>query len=607
MFCVWAVALMVACGIGMSASPQQGPPPPTAPATGFIAGQIVEQPSGRGVAGATVTLAIVSGGRGGGAQRPVITDSQGRFYFANLAAGAYVFGTAKSGYSAVPSAVAVRTTPLATGERITDVKINLVKLGAISGTLRDDAGDPVAGMTVGALRRSINNGRPTMTSVGGARSDDRGAYRISGLQPGDYVVCACTRDPLPLDSVLLTTLAAEPMQLMGVAARALKVGANAASLDDTLRTFGPTLYPSSATVARADRVTVKPGEEKANVDINLTAVKAAHISGTVIGSPSPLNTWSLWMTPSGESDEGAIQMQVRPTVLQPDGRFDFVNVPAGSYILRATVMTAERGAGAPSGTAMTLLGRANTPSPLSIRRDVSDPWLVAYVPIVVGDRDIDGVSVVLKPGGVVSGKVQVTGNATLPPAQSLTRTLVIAAMLNPPPGLAVPVPSVALNADGTFRIFLVPGRYQFSVQGLQGLPTLRSIEVGGVDMTDVPLEVDSEVSDVVLTMSAAPPASIGGTVARTGSAEDLDVLIFPADRRLWAEPAAAVFRYRAAAIARDGSFTAARLSAGDYFIAVVPDAQSVDWQQAPRLEALSKTATKVTLAEGEKKVVEVKR
>lgn len=536
-----------------------------------------------------------------------MTDSQGRFYFANLSAGSFLLNAQKSGYSYPQSDVLQRSIPLASAERITDLKVTLVKLGAISGTLRDDAGDPVVATAVIAMRRSIVNGRPTMSTAGVARSDDRGAYRISGLRPGDYAVCACAREPLPLDSALLATLAAEPMQLMGVAGRALQVGAKAASIDDTLRTFAPTLFPSSATVARADRVTVKPGEEKANVDINLTAVKAAHISGTIVGSPSPLNSWALRLTSTGESDEGATLMQIQPTLLQPDGRFDFVNVPAGSYVLRATVMTGDRSGGAPSGTATALLGKASSVAPFPIRRDVSDPWRVATVPIVVSDRDIDGISVMLKAGGVVSGKIQVTGNATLPPAQSLTRTLLVATMLNPPPGTPLPVPSVVLNTDATFRIFLQPGRYQFSVQGLPGLPAVRSVEVAGVDMTDLPIDVESEVSDVVLTMSAAPLASITGTVARTGPPEDIDVLIFPADRRLWAEPAATVLRYRSVGVARDGSFSATRFAAGEYFVAAVPDAQSVDWQQAPRLEALSRTATKITLADGEKKVVEVKR
>jgi hypothetical protein len=598
---------VLACGGWTSAAAQQSPA--ATPPTAFLAGQVVEQPSGRGIAGVTISLNSASAGRAGGPQRPVITDSQGRFYFANLAAGTYSFQTIKAGYGPVPSAAPARTVPVAAAERITDLTINLVKLAAISGTLRDDAGDPVVGMSVLALRRTIANGRPAMASPGQARSDDRGVYRIAGLQPGEYVICACARDPLPLDGVLLTTLAAEPLQLLGVAGRALKVGASAASIDDTMRTFAPTLYPNSTTVARADRVTVKPGEDKINVDINLTAVRAVHISGTVAGSPGPVNAASLRLTPNGESDEGATLLQMTPMLMQPDGRFDFVNVPSGSYVLNATVtVTANAGAGAPTGTAMTLLGRAAGAPPPPARRDLTDPVMFASVPIVAGDRDVDGVAVALKTGSAVSGRLEVSGNAVLPPAQILTRGFVMAGMMNAPPGQQPNSFGGAINADGTFRIaYLPPGRYGFTVVNIQGLPLIKGIEVGGVDMVDMPIDVESDLTDVALTLSAVAPGTILGTVARTGPPEDLVALVFPSDRKYWTDPSAAFRRMRAAAVTRDGSFTAGSLSAGDYFIAIVPDAQSVDWQQTARFEALSKAATKVTLADGEKKTVEVKR
>ena len=74
-----------------------------------------------------------------------------------------------------------------------------------------------------------------------------------GLAPGDYLICACLRDPIPFDQLLLTTLASQPLNLMSVAARALTVGADVVSLDDTLRMYAPTFHPNSSTIARAAR------------------------------------------------------------------------------------------------------------------------------------------------------------------------------------------------------------------------------------------------------------------------------------------------------------------------------------------------------------------
>jgi hypothetical protein len=605
---VWmAMACVCATGGGITTRAQQAPPAPP-PATAFLGGQVVEEPSGRPVPGVMVTV-FGSGGRAGGPQRPVVTDSLGRFYFANLGPAAYTLQTTKIGYSAQPAALTLRSVPLAVGERITDVKIHLVKHAAITGTLRDDVGDPVVGMPVLAMRRTIVNGRPILTAPSQARSDDRGLYRISGLQPGEYVICACPRESLPFDGVLLTTLAAEPLQLMGVAARALKVGADAASIDDTLRTFAPTLYPSSPTVARAERVAVKPGEEKSAVDINLTATRAVRVSGTVTGSPSPITASSIRLIPAGESDEGTALMQLAPMLVQSDGRFDFASVPSGNYVLHVqTAATSARG-GNPSGTALAFLGSrgAAPPSPPGPPPAV-ESLLWASVPVSVGDSDVIGVPVPLRPGGVVAGSVRIASGAPLPGPQVLSRATPFLQMLNQPLGQQLVASGPPMKADGTFALnWGLPGRYRFALNVVPGLPGLPSIEIGGVDVTDLPVEITSDLRDVIITYSDGAPAAIDGTTAKPPSGDDLFALVFPADRRFWTDPDAAYRRYRAAIVGRDGAFTATTLPPGDYFVAVVTAPESVEWQQATRLEALSRSATRVTLVSGDKKPVEVKR
>ena len=144
------------------------------------------------------------------------------------------------------SGAAVRTVDLSDGATITDARLQLMKLAAISGTVRDDGGDPVVGVDVLAFRRASLQGRPPVLAWDGrAKTDDRGQYRLTRLMPGDYYVCACTRDPIPFDGQLLTTLAARPLDLLAVASRAAKAGADTASLDGTLRTFAPTFHPNT--------------------------------------------------------------------------------------------------------------------------------------------------------------------------------------------------------------------------------------------------------------------------------------------------------------------------------------------------------------------------
>ena len=239
---------------------QPPPPPPTGPqpvvGTGFISGQVIELPSGRPVPDVLIQLtgrgaAPPPGMRGGGVPpQVVVTDSQGRFFFSRLPNGIYTPRAVKSGYESR----SIVTVEVGDAERVTDVKLRIAPLAAISGAVRDVGGDPVVGTTMFAFRRGIVNGKPGWQQSGRAVTDDRGAYRLSGLTAGDYLVCACARDPIPFDGQLLTTIAAEPIGLLAVAARALAVGADAVSLDNTVKTHAPRFHPDAASAARATKI-----------------------------------------------------------------------------------------------------------------------------------------------------------------------------------------------------------------------------------------------------------------------------------------------------------------------------------------------------------------
>jgi hypothetical protein len=63
------------------------------------------------------------------------------------------------------------------------------RYSTISGTVTDDAGDAVPYVRVPALRRTVVAGRWQMVNSNiGANADDNGAYRITGLVPGDYAL-----------------------------------------------------------------------------------------------------------------------------------------------------------------------------------------------------------------------------------------------------------------------------------------------------------------------------------------------------------------------------------------------------------------------------------
>ena len=592
------VAGLVALGgAWLGASEQQrGAPPPTT-GTAFLAGQVVDATNNQPISGATVTLIAPQAGRGG-LQAPIVVDSQGRFFFANLPAGSYRTQVIKTGYTAASLATFSRSLDLADGERVANVRISLLKLGGISGVVRDDGGDPMVGIDVIALERAVVNGRSTLRRYTQSKTDDRGSYRLAGIRPGEYYVCACAQDPMPFDGLLLTTLASDPLQLMGAAARALRAGSDAVTLDSTLRTIAPTFFPNSPTIGRATRVVVAAGEQKNGVDIDATTVRAGRVSGTIVGASNPVTAQSVRLIPTGESIEGASISQLAPVLVQPDGRFDFAGVPPGLYTLRVLhIVTAARGGG-PSGSALALVGaRAAAMNAANAGPNVTgEPILWATQSVTVGDDGVSGLVISLSRGTPLTGRVQFVG-ASPPP--TVGRGSIAALPLSDQP-LGFPA---AVSPDFTFRVAgIVPGRYELFVSSWPGWPTVKSVVVGGVDVTDLPIDVaDAEVSDVVVTMSDVPRASVSGSVAGISSASpDKCVVLFPTNRRYWVDPAASQSRFFLVPVNAKGQFkTAPAVPAGEYFYAVVTDEASADWPNPTKLETWSRSAPRVTVIDGQ--------
>ena len=79
------------------------------------------------------------------------------------------------------------------GETRDNVDIALWRAFAVEGRVVDDAGEPIANADVNISPwespSTMSMGRPRQT-------DDRGMFRIFGLRPGQYRICAGRRDAL---------------------------------------------------------------------------------------------------------------------------------------------------------------------------------------------------------------------------------------------------------------------------------------------------------------------------------------------------------------------------------------------------------------------------
>ncbi len=195
--------------------------------TGAISGTIVDGTSRRPVPNAVVLLRIETRDANARAlQGPVgqqLTDTLGRFVFTDLpASDGFSVSTQRTGYfralyGAGPGSTAGTPIVLADGEWFSRADITIWPTLGIAGRVTDSYGDPVIGAYVRVLRRIVIGGAPRLAAAPPVTTDDRGAYRIAGLDPGQYIVCV----PSPQSSIRRPDFHHRRMERWSTPARAI--------------------------------------------------------------------------------------------------------------------------------------------------------------------------------------------------------------------------------------------------------------------------------------------------------------------------------------------------------------------------------------------------
>jgi Carboxypeptidase regulatory-like domain len=153
---------------------------------GVIQGVVMEQASGVLLARSTLRLDPVPKA-GGGALRSLQARAgrKGEFLLLGIPEGLYILTATRAEYA--PTAYGQRRlggqgTPIqVTADSSLFAELRMARLGAISGRVLDENGAGISGVTVIAYRARL-----PLRQAGHAESDDRGVYRIHGLDPGKY-------------------------------------------------------------------------------------------------------------------------------------------------------------------------------------------------------------------------------------------------------------------------------------------------------------------------------------------------------------------------------------------------------------------------------------
>jgi Carboxypeptidase regulatory-like domain len=388
-FCLLAVPLLVSQMLAAQtpepAEQSAEPPaklaaPVQPPATGTITGHVYLGDSHLPARMAYVTL-LPGGVAKEGEKKPVVSSAvvqtglDGAYLMPNVLPGTYYVIAAKLGYAtAVPisyidsddfdnapryikeSLTAVLTPVVVAANRVSTADIVLDRGAAIAGSVRFDDGEPYSQTTVSLLRKD-KSGKwtdfATQESVfgGGARTDDQGNFRLTGLPSGEYLL----RTTLELQGAQVQTPGVdsphEPNYRWDVY-------------------YGYGIRPTEAKI-----INLKEGEQSQGNILEIPLARMHSISGTVISAETsaPINQADVELHNAADDSTCTVT-----AINSATGQFHFPYVAEGEYTLKVT-----KAADVASG------GRSHDEKPLRTYADASQSLIVK--------GETNGITITVKP------------------------------------------------------------------------------------------------------------------------------------------------------------------------------------------------------------------
>jgi hypothetical protein len=501
------------------------------PQGGTIEGTVVNVGTTQPVARALVQVV----GATKAASYVVETGADGKFQFQNLPRGQYQIKVSRTGYmdgafgQRSPNGQS-RSIPIEAGQVLRDVRVTMIPLGAISGRLYDDRGEPIANVNVQALKYSYQNGQASLKAVKSALTNDRGEYRLFWLPPGEYYVSAIASN-WQVNVMLQVVLREGPT---GPVAINGPLGADLRPVD----TYAPVYYPGTPEVRAATLVGVRAGADVAGIDFTLVRVVPRKIRGTVVDGTTgrAAKSNSLILVPRNGSITGPAP--VRP---KADGTFEIQEILPGPYFLIAT---------SAGGDSRVAGGR---------------------VALDVANADLDGITVPLFPG--IDIPATIDGLRGTPPAE-----------LYPSIALKDETPFPRTTAWGTAsfknaREFtvedVIEGDYHLQIMDIPTGTYVKSARFGAVDVLNDSIHVDSRTSERLEIVLGTDVGTLEGTVAdrARNPVANASIALLPFNVR-YDRPDL----YRKASTDQSGRFQLRDVAPGEYMIFTWEDVDESVWR-----------------------------
>jgi len=410
----------------------------------------------------------------------VVADDNGRFAVRNLVPGNHRVFAQRDGF--VRGEYGQRGTrpgtpiDLIAGETRRNVNVALTPTGVISGRALDTDGKPLRGAFVRVSRGNYNQGELSLSTIQRLQTSDLGEFRVFNLEPGFYYVQA-----LPVYSPFIEgntyvipsltapdSLGGEPdVRLSATDALAQGVISAAAFTEET---YLPVFYPGTTDQSAALPIDLKPGAVFAGIELRAIKTRTVHVRGRVVssntGQPDPTFTVGISKPGYGTDQRGGNSRNA-------DGSFDF-RVPPGSYVLSGQKM----------------------------RQTTQETDMYARMTLEVGNKDIDGITLSLKPSFTLSGRVTIEGRPSGVADPDYARTLFTLTGLGARPSDAMGLFNYPTVRPGEIRFQLLrppPGMY------------FKSARFGAREVLDSGFELNSQPTDTLEVVVSPNAATITAT------------------------------------------------------------------------------------------------
>jgi hypothetical protein len=256
----------------IAASAQQGRRVP--PLAFQISGTVVDAVSGQALAGAEVLTGPAEGDAAG--QR-TSTAEDGRFVFSGVKPGKYWLRAQRSGYALQNlDEHEDFSTAVAVGPHLNsdDLVFRLRPGASLTGTITDEAGDPIRDAQILLFRDSVAGGQRAVRQLSASGVDDRGLYHFGKLMPGTYFVAVMAHPWYAKNGILQPRSTGTDSSDF--------IPAEHSPLDVA---YPLTFYPGVSDENAAAPIELKSGDRGA-ADIVLSAVPSVHLMVRGAGDPA---------------------------------------------------------------------------------------------------------------------------------------------------------------------------------------------------------------------------------------------------------------------------------------------------------------------------------